>query len=76
MEHLIDSLLFLSLKWKFVSYIIFMMYLNYDHNEFVTLTLHSTFSSGYSEGKLDSTVAGPTFQICAFLRILKNDSVN
>lgn len=45
MEHFIEALFFQSLKWKFVSYIIFLMFLNYDHNEFVTLALsfYSTF---------------------------------
>lgn len=75
MEHFIEALFFQSLKWKFVSYVIFLTFLNYDHNEFVTLTIYSTFLWKYSEGRIMFTITGSKFQICAFLT-LQCDNVN
>lgn len=73
MEHFIEALFFQSLKWEFVSYVIFLMFLNYDHNEFVTLTIYSTFLWKYSEGRLMFTITGPKFQICTFLTLQYNN---
>lgn len=49
MEYWIEAFLSLSQKQKLIS-LQFFMYLNYGHNEFVTLN-YSMFSCVYSEGR-------------------------